>query len=162
MKTTQQKPLILDKKTALLKTESWCAYQERSQHEVRNKLYEWKLLPNEVEEVISELIATNFLNEERFAQAYVSGKFKIKKWGKIKIKQGLKLKKVPEKMIQKALNGINFEEYLSVLLATAEKKSVSLTEKDELKKKYKLITYLQSKGFENDLIFDVLKANNLT
>ncbi len=161
MKSTQQKPLILDKKTALLKAESWCAYQERSQQEVRNKLYEWNLFPNEVEEVISELISTNFLSEERFAYAYTSGKFKIKKWGKIKIKQGLKLKKVPDKLIQKALNRINMDDYLAILLATAEKKAAIITEKDGLKKKYKLISYLQSKGFENDFIFDVLKANNL-
>ncbi len=161
MNSSQQKPLVLDKKTALLKAESWCAYQERSQQEVRNKLYEWNLYPNEVEEIISELITTNFLNEERFAHAYTSGKFKIKRWGKIKIKQGLKLKKVPDKLIQKALNGIEMDEYLGVLLATAEKKSASISEKDALKKKFKLITYLQSKGFENDLIFDVLKANNL-
>jgi regulatory protein len=161
MKTTQQKPLVLDKKTALIKAESWCAYQERSQQEVRNKLYDWNLFPNEVEEVIADLISTNFLNEERFAHAYTSGKFNIKRWGKIKIKQGLKLKRVPDKLIQKALNGINMDEYLTVLLTTAEKKLASLTEKDALKRKFRLISYLQSKGFENDLIFDVLKANNL-
>ena len=155
-------PLILDKKTALVKAESWCAYQERSQHEVRNKLYEWNLKPNEVEELITELITTNFLNEERFAMAYVSGKANIKKWGKIKIKQGLKLKKVPEKLIQKALNSIDGDKYLANILATAEKKSAVLNEKDPIKRKYKLITYLQSKGFENDLIFLVLKANNLS
>lgn len=155
-------PLILDKKTALVKAESWCAYQERSQHEVRNKLYEWNLKPDEVEELITELITTNFLNEERFAMAYVSGKANIKKWGKIKIKQGLKLKKVPEKLIQKALNSIDGDKYLANLLATAEKKSAVLNEKDPIKRKYKLITYLQSKGFENDLIFLVLKANNLS
>lgn len=155
-------PLILDKKTALVKAESWCAYQERSQHEVRNKLYEWNLKPDEVEELIMELITTNFLNEERFAMAYVSGKANIKKWGKIKIKQGLKLKKVPEKLIQKALNSIDGDKYLANLLTTAEKKSAVLNEKDPIKRKYKLITYLQSKGFENDLIFLVLKANNLS
>lgn len=161
MKSSQQKPLILDKKSALLKAESWCAYQERSQQEVRQKLYDWNLYSNEVEEIISELISTNFLSEERFAHAYTSGKFKIKKWGKLKIKQGLKLKQVPDKLIQKALNKIEMDEYLSVLLATAQKKEATLTEKDPLKKKYKLISHLQGKGFENDLIFDVLKANNL-
>jgi regulatory protein len=71
------------------------------------------------------------------------------------------LKKVPDKLIQKALNGIEMDEYLGVLLATAEKKSTAFIEKDQLKKKFKLISYLQSKGFENDLIFDILKANNL-
>ena len=162
MNTHKEKSLILDKKTALVKAESWCAYQERSQQEVRNKLYDWGLHQNEVEEVLTELIVTNFLNEERFAMAYVSGKVNIKKWGKIKIKQGLKLKKVPDKMIQKALNSIDGDKYLANLLATAIKKSAVLTEKNSIKKKYKLITYLLSKGFEQDLIFDVLKANNLT
>ncbi|MES2447217.1 MAG: regulatory protein RecX [Bacteroidota bacterium] len=162
MNSHKDKPLILDKKTALLKAESWCAYQERSQQEARNKLYEYGLHQNDVEDLITELIVTNFLNEERFAMAYVSGKFNIKKWGKIKIKQGLKLKKVPDRLIQKALNSIDGDKYLANILATAEKKLKVLAEKDPLKKKYKLITYLQSKGFEKDLIFDVLKANNLS
>ena len=157
-----EKPLNIDKKTALLKAESWCAYQERSQHEVRFKLFEWGLRHDELEEVITELIVTNFLNEERFAMAYVSGKVNIKKWGKIKIKQGLKLKKVNDKLIQKALNSIDSEKYLNNLMETAIKKDETLMEKDGRKRKFKLMTYLQSKGFENDLIFDVLKANNLT
>lgn len=155
-------PLNLDKKTALIKAESWCAYQERSQQEVRNKLYEWNLKPDEVEEIIMELITTNFLNEERFALAYVSGKFNIKKWGKLKIKQGLKLKKVPEKLIQKALNSIDGDKYFEMIGATAEKKAALLNEKDTMKRKIKLVSYLQSKGFENDLIFLSLKANNLS
>ena len=96
-----QKP-ALDKRSAMLKAESYCAYQERAQQEVRNKLYEWGLHQQDTESIISELILTNFLNEERFAASYVSGKFNIKRWGKIKIKQGLKLKKVPEKMIIKS------------------------------------------------------------
>lgn len=162
MEFTQKKPQILDKRTALLKAESWCAYQERSQQETRNKLYEYGLHQNEVEELITELILTNFLNEERFAMAYVSGKVNIKKWGRIKIKQGLKFKKVPDKLIQKALNSIDGDKYLANLLAMAEKKLRVLSEKDPIKKKYKLITYLQTKGYEKDLIFDVLKTNSLT
>jgi regulatory protein len=162
MKNTKEKPLILDKKTALLKAESWCAYQERSQQEVRDKLYEYGLHQNEVEDLLTTLIITNFLNEERFAMAYVSGKVNIKKWGRIKIKQGLKLKKVPDKLIQKALKSIDEEKYLANLVATAEKKLPVLNEKNPVKRKFKLITFLQSKGFESDLIFDVLKANNLS
>ena len=146
----------------MVKAESFCAYQERAQQEIRDKLYEWGLHHDEVEEVITELILTNFLNEERFAMAYVSGKFNIKKWGKIKIKQGLKLKRIPEKMIIKALNSIDYDDYLRTLLAAAEKKSAVLVEKDKYKRKYKLITYLMGKGFESNLISDVLKDNNLT
>lgn len=153
---------IYDKKAAHAKAESFCAYQERAQQEVRNKLYDWGLHHDEVEEVITELILTNFLNEERFANAYVSGKFNIKRWGKIKIKQGLKLKRVPDKMIIKALNSIDYDDYLQTILVAAEKKSAVLSEKDPYKRKYKLTTYLMGKGFESNLISEVLKANNLT
>jgi regulatory protein len=156
------KKIKYDKRTGLVKAESYCAYQERSQQEVRSKLYDWGLWPNEVEEVISELIENNFLNEERFARAYVSGKFNIKHWGKIKIKQGLKLKKITDKMIAIALNTIDYDEYLQTILNTAEKKLPLIKEKDVYKRKYKLTTYLMSKGFENDLILEVLKSNNLT
>ncbi|PTS91440.1 RecX family transcriptional regulator, partial [Pedobacter sp. HMWF019] len=149
METNKNKPVVLDKKAALAKAEHYCAYQERSQYEIRNKLYDWGLKTAEVEELISELIVTNFLNEERFAKVYVSGKFNIKKWGKIKIKQSLKLKQVPDKMITKALNTIDSGDYLQTLLELAEKKAKLITENDAYKKKYKLITYLMGKGFEN-------------
>src|SRR5438067_9022708 len=103
----QPKPTpIIDEKTALAKAEHYCAYQERSQQEVRDKLYEWGLHSNDVENVIIELIAANFLNEERFANAYACGKFNQKAWGKNKIKQGLKFKKVSDALIKKALNNI--------------------------------------------------------
>jgi regulatory protein len=153
---------VYDKRSALVKAESYCAYQERAQQEVRDKLYDWGLHHDDVEEVITELIVTNFLNEERFAMSYVSGKFNIKKWGKIKIKQGLKLKRVPEKMIIKALNSIDYDKYLQTILAAAEKKSAVLVENDKYKRKYKLTTYLMGKGFESNLISEVLKDNNLT
>jgi regulatory protein len=151
----------LDKKAALAKAEHYCAYQERSQQEVRDKLYDWGLWSDDVENIIAELIETNFLNEERFALAYVSGKFKIKHWGKIKIKQGLKLKKVPERMISNALKTIEYDEYLQSIRSAAEKKLASISEKDPFKRKYKLVSYLLSKGFEHDLINDVLRNNDL-
>lgn len=155
------KKIKYDKRTGLLKAESYCAYQERSQQEVRSKLYDWGLWPNEVEEVISDLIGNNFLNEERFARAYVSGKFSIKHWGKIKIKQGLKLKKITDKMISVALNTIDYDDYLETILKTAEKKLPFIKESDPYKRKYKLVIYLMGKGFESDLIIEVLKSNNL-
>lgn len=158
---TEKKKIRLDKKTALAKAEHYCAYQERAQQEIRDKLYEWGLWSDDVEELISELIQTNFLNEERFTQAYVSGKFNIKHWGKIKIKQGLKLKRIPDKMIQRALNGINYDDYLKAILTAAEKKAPLIKEKDAFKRQYKLVSYLMGKGFERDLIILVLKANEL-
>ena len=161
MKTDTEKTVNYDKKTALRKAASWSAYQERSQQEMRNKLYEWNMFPNEVEEIISTLISENFLNEERFAFAYVSGKFNIKKWGKIKIKQGLKLKRVPDKMIQKALNSIDGDKYFETLKELYEKKQRLEKEKNTMKRRFKLVNYLYSKGFEKDLIFLLLKNNDL-
>src|ERR1700744_5801427 len=111
-----QKPKkITDEKVALVKAEHYCAYQERSQQEVRNKLYEWGLWTNAVENIISQLIGGNFLNEDRFAKAYTKGKFNQKSWGKIKIKQGLKLKQVPDVLIKKALAAIDPDYYFKAL-----------------------------------------------
>lgn len=161
MEHSEKKPVKLDPAKALAKAEHYCAYQERSQQEVRDKLYEWGLWKDDVEALLSDLIQTNFLNEARFAQAYVSGKFKIKHWGKIKIKQGLKLKRVPDKMIATALKTIDYDDYLKTIGSIAEKKLKIMTEKDGYKRKYKLISYLMGRGFENDAILEVLKANDL-
>jgi regulatory protein len=152
---------ITDEKTALAKAEHYCAYQERSQQEVRDKLYEWGLYSNMVEQVIIQLISGNFLNEERFANAYTRGKFNQKGWGKNKIKQGLKFKRVSEPLIKKALNSINGDDYLLMLHKVIQKKATLLSEKDAYKRKYKLYQYALSRGYENDIISDVLKASDL-
>jgi regulatory protein len=156
-----KKKRITDEKTALIKAEQFCAYQERSQQEVRDKLYELGMYPTGVESVISQLITGNFLNEERFAKAYAQGKFRMNGWGRIKIKQGLKFKKVPEKLINKALQLLDGDEYLNVLRKILDKKQRQLHETDTFKRRYKLQQYAMSRGFESDLINDVLKASEL-
>ncbi|MGA9650284.1 regulatory protein RecX [Pedobacter sp.] len=161
MKSGKDEARILDKKQALAKAESFCVYQERSQKEVRYKLVEWGIRGDELEEILSELIMSNFLNEERFANSYTSGKFNIKKWGRIKIKQGLKLKGVPDKMMNKALYSIDDGDYMQTLENLALKKASSLAENNTLKRKMKLISYLQTRGFETELILLALKASNL-
>jgi len=152
---------ITDEKVALAKAEHFCAYQERAQQEVRDKLYDWGLWPDAVENIIIKLIGDNFLNEERFAKAYVHGKFKQKGWGRVKIKQGLKIKKIPEKLLQKALLTIDGDEYLEMLTKVLSKKAVLLTEKVPFKRRYKLLQYALSRGYESDLINDVLKNSEL-
>ena len=153
---------IYSKQEGYLKACNYCAYQERSQNEVRNKLYDWGLYPSDIEQIITDLIQENFLNEERFALAYTLGKFRIKGWGKKKIKQGLKLKRIPEKLINKSLNKIDGDLYIETLTVLLTKKNNLLHEKDPLKRKYKLIQYAIMKGYESDLIFDVLNNNKLT
>lgn len=121
MKNEHSIPKIFSRQQAKVKAESYCAYQERSQFEIRNKLYEWGLHQKNVEEIISELIKLNFLNEERFALAYSLGKFRIKGWGKNKIRQGLKLKRIPDKLIIKSLKEINEDDYLLMLTKILKK-----------------------------------------
>ena len=156
-----KKVKITDVKVAMAKAEHYCAYQERSQQEVRNKLYDWGLWPDAVENIISRLIEENFLNEERFAQAYTKGKFNQKGWGKIKIKQGLKFKNVSPVLIKKALLQIDAGEYVDKLTCILDKKAATLTEKDGYKRKYKLQQYALSRGFETDLTAEVLKNSEL-
>ena len=152
---------ITDEKVALTKAEHYCAYQERSQQEVRAKLYEWGLWAAVVESIISQLIGGGFLNDERFAKAYVQGKFNQKAWGKNKIKQGLKFKKVPDVLIKKALLIINGDDYLQTLTQVLQKKATVLNENDTYKRRYKLQQYALGRGYENDLIAEVLKNSDL-
>ncbi|WP_439697964.1 regulatory protein RecX [Mucilaginibacter sp. AW1-7] len=152
---------ITDPKIALTKAENYCAYQERSQQEVRDRLYEWGLWPNAIEQVISELIQGNFLNEERFAKAYAKGKFSQKAWGRIKIKQGLKQKRVPDVLIKKAMLTIDADDYFAALTRLLDKKAGTINEKNELKRRYKLQQYAMGRGYEADLVAEVLKVNHL-
>ncbi|MBN8692700.1 MAG: regulatory protein RecX [Bacteroidetes bacterium] len=136
---------------------NWCAYQERSQFEVRNKLFEYGIFNEEAENIISQLIQENFLNEERFALAFARGKFRIKRWGRIKIKLELKQHKVSEYCISKALKQIDGNEYFATLEKIIEKKTKEIRESNKIKKQYKIIKYAMSRGYEQDIIMDAIK-----
>jgi regulatory protein len=143
---------------ALIKIRDWCAYQEHCQQEARDKLYDYGLKTDDVENIIAQLVNENFINEERFAVAFAGGKFRIKKWGKIKIKQELKAKRVSDYCIKKGLSIIDSTDYINTLKKVLALKAKSITEKNFLKKKQKLVRHALSKGYEQDLIFDVLKS----
>ena len=139
------------------KIESYCAYQDRSHFEVKNKLFSWGLSSDQIDQITAYLIENKFLDEGRFAESYVSGKLRIKHWGRIKIKQGLKQKQIPDRIIQLAFKTIDPDEYYTILKHEIAKKQKDLSnEKDPWKKKAKVLRYAQSKGFENDLIFEAL------
>ncbi len=144
---------------ALLKAESTCAYQERCQQEMRDKLYEWGLYSTDVENIIAKLITDNFLNEERFAKAYAGGKFRIKKWGRVKIKLELKKRKISDYCIKKAMQEIDDSDYIKTLKDLIAKKSKEIKGGKDYQRKYKIAKYIASRGFEQDLIWDVLKLD---
>jgi regulatory protein len=151
---------ITDPNQALLKAQGYCAYQERAQQEVRDKLYEWGMWTDAVESIIGELIVHGYLNEARFATAFVGGKFRMKKWGRVKIKMELKKRRVPDNLIRDALKTIDDREYGKSLQLLYEQKSREVKEKHPLKKQQKIMRYLASKGFEQDLIWDLFKNQN--
>jgi regulatory protein len=151
---------ITDEALALEKMKSWCAYQERCQQEARNKLYEYGLWPEAVENIISVLISENFINEERFAKLYAGGKFRIKKWGRLKIKSALKQKKITDYCIKKAMAEIDEKDYIKTLEKLIALKGKQLKETSKIKKNYKLLQYAYGRGYEQDLISDILNLNN--
>ncbi len=139
------------------KIRHYCAYQERCHKEVKEKLYSFKLRKAEVEELLSDLIEENFLNEERFAQHFVRGKFALKNWGKTKIVYALKQKGISEYCINKAIKTIDGNNYQQTIKKLAEKKLQLLkSEKNIFVKKTKLRNYLLQKGFETKLVYEYL------
>ncbi len=145
-----KKPLT--KEQALQKLKHYCAYQERCHSEVKEKLYQLGVWKKDHDEIMAALIEENYLNEERFAIAFAGGKFRVKQWGRVKIKYELKQKQVSEYSIKKAMKQIDEEEYLSVLNKLAKEKYAALKSEQYLVRKKKTMVYLQAKGFEADLV----------
>jgi regulatory protein len=150
-------PLNIGTEKAFQKIRQFCAYQERNHREVKEKLYGYGLYKDQVEELISKLIENNFLNEERFAIAYAGGKFRMKDWGKNKIKYGLKQQQVSDFCIKKALQSIDDGEYEQKLrkLFTAKEKTLK-SEKNIFIKKKKIQQYLLQKGYESSLVNELI------
>jgi regulatory protein len=138
------------------KMAKYCAYQERCHEEVRQKLYNSHLNPDEIEEVIIQLIELNYLNEMRFAETYAGGKFRLKGWGKKKIKAALEQKKISKGCIKMALEKIPDDAYEIQLQAWIEKKWNAEKNPNYFIKKQKTIQFLLNKGFEYDLIVSLL------
>lgn len=140
----------LSKEQALQKLRHYCGYQERCHAEVKEKLYSFGLRKQEVEECIAQLIEEGCLNEERFAIQFAGGKFRMKQWGRIKIKYELKQKGVSEYCIRKAFNEINEEDYQKTLTQLAAKKWKSIRGEgvNLFVKMSKTKNYLQQRGFE--------------
>lgn len=142
---------------ALQKIKHYCSYQERSHREVKEKLYSFGLYKDEVESLLSQMIEENYLNEERYAVAFAGGKFKVRQWGRIKIKYELKQKRVSEYCIKKGLASIADEEYKKTLQKLfEEKKELLKKEKEVRNKKQKIRFFLVQKGYEPELISELL------
>jgi len=148
----------LTKEQALQKARHFCAYQERCHNEVKEKLYSFGLWKKDVEETISLLIGDDYLNEERFAIQFAGGRFRMKQWGRVKIRYELKQRQLSEYCIKKALAAIDEEDYHKTLSKLAAQKwDILKGETNVFARRHKLQDYLLQKGYESDLIGQTLK-----
>lgn len=155
------KPKVyLSKQKALQKLERYCIYQDRCQQEVKQKMYQLGVYGDEAEDILIELIQHDFVNEERFAKAFVSGKYKIKRWGRILIINKLRAKGISNYCIQIALKEIDESQYLENLNYLIAKKKPSIKVNRAYQLNQKLATYLAGKGYESDLVWQVLNEND--
>jgi regulatory protein len=148
----------LTKEQALQKARHFCAYQERCHSEVKEKLYSFGLWKKDTEEAISLLIEENYLNEERFAIQFAGGRFRMKHWGRVKIRYELKQRQVGDYCIKKAMAAIDEADYLTALAKLAAQKWESLQdETNGFVRRHKVQDYLLHKGYESDLIQQAVK-----
>lgn len=146
----------LTKEQALQKLKHYCGYQERCHSEVRDKLFDLGVYRRFHDEIISTLIEENYLNEERFAMAFAGGKWRIQKWGRVKIRYELKQKQLSEYCIKRAMEEIDEDDYRKVLQKLVADKYASLKKEQYLVRKKKTIDYLINRGFESSMILEAL------
>jgi regulatory protein len=152
------KRTALSLEQALQKARHYCGYQERCHQDVKEKLYSFGLQKRDVEQALATLIEGNYLNEERFAVQYAGGHFRLKSWGRVRIRYELKQKQVSDYCIRKALATIGEEEYEQALSRLAEDRAEALAgEPNAYIRRQKLQEYLLRKGYEPDRIAAVLK-----
>ena len=143
-------------KIALEKAMAQCSRREYCSDDIRNKLSLWGVDNDDIGKILRILISDNFINEPRYATAFVRDKFKYNKWGKVKISAHLRGKKVPQDIIRSALDSIDNDLYIKLLRELIEAHRKSVKAKNQYDLKAKLLRYGLSKGFESNLLYDIL------
>ena len=137
---------------------NYCVYQDRCHQEVEQKMRDFLLIPEAREEILLYLMQENYLNEERFTRSYIRGKFYIKSWGRNKIRNNLKFKGVPEKLINSSFDEIQDEDYEKTILKIYHQYDAQNHGLKEYQRKSKSIRFLMSKGFEYDEIIRIIAS----
>jgi regulatory protein len=143
-------------KVALDKTMSLCSQREYCCDDIRNKLLSWGVENDDSDRIIGILTDENFINESRYAAAFVRDKFKYNKWGKVKIESQLRYKNLPADVIKSALDLIDNEQYTKFMKDLIEGHRRTIKAKNQYDLKAKLLRYGLSKGFESNLLYDIL------
>ena len=148
-------------KNILERIQRYCAYRERCLKEVRLKLNEWSVSPKMSEEIFSRLISSGYLNEERFAQFYVSGKFRHNSWGRMRIVRELEFREISPRVIKKALEHIDEKEYVNELQRLIFGKVKGFDVRNDIEKKNRVAQYCIRKGYEATLVWEILNKKCL-
>jgi len=148
---------VYDIKIAIERLKNYCAIQDRCQWDVTQKMKEWGLLEMTQNHILEILIQEKYVDEERFTQSFCRGKFLIKKWGKVKITNELKKKKISDICIKKGLEEIDLTEYDLLLENLLTKKNDTLRDKNHFTRKSKLARFLIQRGFEGNLVWDKIR-----
>lgn len=143
------------------KLERYCVYQDRCHKEVEAKLKEYSLIPLAKEAILLHLLEHDFLNEERYSKSFARGKYRIKKWGRLRIVRELKFRNISAYNIKIALKEIDEEVYIENLTNLIDKKNKLITSSNVYERKKKLFTYLRYKGYEVNLIKEYTDNRNL-
>tara|TARA_B100000963_G_scaffold81101_1_gene68993 strand:+ start:15830 stop:16309 length:480 start_codon:yes stop_codon:yes gene_type:complete len=151
---------IYNIKVAIERLKKFCSIQDRCQQDVINKLRNWGLTQNSQDHILEILINESYIDEMRYAKSFCRGKFNIKKWGKNKIKYELKKKNISKNCIAEGLNEIDDCSYLNILEKIYNKKKENTSEKNIIIKNNKIAAFLISKGFERNLVWEVIKDKN--
>ncbi|MES2794985.1 MAG: regulatory protein RecX [Bacteroidota bacterium] len=147
-------------KPFLQKIAAFCAYQERTHNEVRERLFDWSIRGDDAEEMIVWLIENNYLNEERFAKAFAGGKFRMKNWGRIRIKHELKMKGLSDYCIKIGLAEIDENDYFESIKKMINRKANKDDFENPYLRKHKLARYIIGKGYEQQLVWRFLGEEN--
>jgi regulatory protein len=141
---------------SLNKAMNLCSQREYCHEDIRSKLASWGIEYEDSEKIIEILIKENFINETRYASAFVSDKFKYNKWGKVKIAAHLKIKNIPGDVIRLALDDIDNELYTKFIRELINGHRRTIKAKNQYDLKAKLLRYGLSKGFESSLLYEIL------
>ncbi len=138
---------------------NYCVYQDRCHQEVEQKMKEFLLIPEAKDEILLYLIRENYLNEERFVRSYIRGKFYLKHWGRNKIKNHLKFKGVSGKLVQSCYDEIEEGDYVATIKKIYQQYYEKQKGLREYQKQAKTIKYLIGRGFEYDIIQEVINED---
>ena len=159
MSSPQKK--YISKQDALARLQKYCAYQDRCHQEVRSKLVEIGIYGDDLEEIIVDLIQDKFLDEQRFALSFARGKFRYKKWGRIRIRRELKMRDISDYCMKKAMAEIEEEDYIQTIQTLLTKKDQQIKEKNPYKRRKKLADYVIGKGYESFLVWNEIRTMSL-